>query len=158
MIWVQGCKHHCRNCFNPATHPFTTNNRVDTTILTSIINQQDNICGVTFSGGEPLEYSQAILEMIQGIRTGLSVILYSGYSLDEVLSDKDKTKVMMHCDLSILGRYDDNLPHPYMGKKFVRTSDKIDMDYFKKLYNIEYLIQNKHIVKSGIFKTNQHGL
>ena len=158
VIWVQGCKHHCYHCFNPETHAFKTDNLIDTDAIIKKINQQQGVCGVTFSGGEPLEYPLAISEIIREINPELSTILYSGYTLEEVLSDQDKTMVIRQCDLSILGRYNDTLPHPYMGKKFICTTQRIDLDYFKTLNNIEYHIQKNHITKSGIFKTNQYGI
>lgn len=137
---------------------FKTDNLIDTNSIVNMINQQQGISGVTFSGGEPLEFPLAMLEIIKGITPELSTILYSGYTLEEVLSDQDKTIVMKRCDLSILGRYDDDLPHPYLGKKFVCATNRVDLDYFRMLYNIEYHIQNNHITKSGIFKTKQDGL
>ena len=152
VIWVQGCKHHCHHCFNPETHAFKTDNLVDANDIANMINHQKDICGVTFSGGEPLEFPLAVLEIIKRIKTELSTILFSGYTLEEVLSDQDKTNVMKQCDLSVLGRYDDDLPHPYLGKKFVCTTNRIDLDYFKKLYNIEYNINHNYITKSGIYK------
>lgn len=152
VIWVQGCKHHCRHCFNPETHAFKTDNLIDTNNIVNMINHRQDICGVTFSGGEPLEFPLAVLEIIKGIKSDLSTILFSGYTLEEVLSDQDKTIVMKQCDLSILGRYDDNLPHPYLGKKFVCTTNRIDLNYFKRLYNIEYNINPNQITKSGIYK------
>lgn len=158
VIWVQGCKHHCYHCFNPETHTFKTDNLIDTNSIVNMINQQQDICGVTFSGGEPLEFPLAVSEIIKGINSDLSIILYSGYTLEEVLADQDKTIVMKQCDLSILGRYNDDLPHPYSGKKFVCTTNRVDLDYFRMLHNIEYHIQNNHITKTGIFKTKQYGL
>lgn len=158
VIWVQGCKHHCQHCFNPETHDFKTDNLIDTNTIVNMINQQRDITGLTFSGGEPLEFPLAVLEIIKGINLELSTILFSGYTLEELLSDRDKTDVVRRCDLSILGRYNYKLAHPYFGKKFICTTQRIDLDYFKTRNNIEYHIQNNHITKSGIFKTNQYGI
>lgn len=158
VVWVQGCKHNCKHCFNPETHEFKTDNLIDTNAIVNMINQQRDISGLTFSGGEPLEFPLAVLEIIKGINPELSTILYSGYTLEEVLSDRDKTRVMKLCDLSILGRYNDELAHPYLGKKFICITNKVDLDYFRRFYNIEYRIQNNHIIKTGIFKTDQYGI
>lgn len=152
VIWVQGCRLNCKNCFNPKTHPFSKNNLMDTDKIVNIIHNVSNINGVSFSGGEPLEYPIEILDIVNKIRPELNSIIFSGYTLDEALNSPAKMAVIKKVDLSILGRYDDSLPHPYAGKKFVITTNAIDMDYFKKLINIEYIINGTQITKSGIYK------
>lgn len=152
VIWVQGCHHHCKNCFNPETHSFKSDRQVDTQQIVDDINQRRGICGVTFSGGEPLEYPLALLEIIEKINSNLSIIVFSGYTLEEALSSKERTQVLKQCDLSILGRYDDSLPHPYFGKKFVQTTNRVDLNYFKQFYNVEYTIDKQQVTKTGIFK------
>lgn len=152
VVWVQGCRLNCRNCFNPETHSFRTDKEMDVEDIIELIQQDDSISGVTFSGGEPLEYPQAILKILDGLRPGLNSILYSGYTLEEVLESQQKLAVIRKADLSILGRYDDALPHPYAGKKFVKTSDAIDLAYFRVPFNIEYRVNGSTITKTGIFK------
>ena len=152
VVWVQGCRLNCKNCFNPETHSFRTDKEMDVKDIIELIQQDDSISGVSFSGGEPLEYPQAILKILNGLRPGLNSILFSGYTLEEVLKSPQKLAVIRKADLSILGRYDDALPHPYAGKKFVKTSDAIDLDYFRVPINIEYRVNGSTITKSGIFK------
>lgn len=152
VIWVQGCRLNCKNCFNPETHSFRKDKEMNVKDIIELIQQDDSISGVSFSGGEPLEYPQAILKILNGLRPGLNSILFSGYTLEEVLESPQKLAVIRKVDLSILGRYDDALPHPYAGKKFVKTSDAIDLDYFRVPFNIEYSVNGSTITKSGIFK------
>ena len=152
VIWVQGCHLNCKNCFNPNTHPFSKDNLMDTDEIAKMVQDDNEICGISFTGGEPLEYPMELLDILNSLRPGLNSILFSGYTLEEILSSPSKLAVIKKVDLSILGRYDDSLPHPYAGKKFVRTTDAIDMDYFRNLYNIEYHINGTQITISGIFK------
>lgn len=152
VIWVQGCKLNCAHCFNPNTHSFSSGTTMDTDRIANDINQNMDLEGVTFSGGEPLEYPESILDIISKIRPELNIIVFSGYTIDEVAQSSEKMNVILKADLSILGRYNDNLPHPYFGKKFVLTSQRIDMQYFKQLYKIEYTIDNNTVTKTGIFK------
>ena len=125
---------------------------MDTKEIVRIVHNDNEISGISFTGGEPLEYPLELIDILNSLRPGLNSILFSGYELEEVLAFPSKLAVIKKVDLSILGRYDDSLPHPYAGKKFVRTTDAIDMDYFRKLYNIEYQINGTQITKSGIFK------
>ena len=152
VLWVQGCHLKCKNCFNPKTHPFTNDRVMDTDEIIEIIHKDKQITGVSFSGGEPLEYPVEIIDILNKMRVGLNSILFSGYTLEEVLKSPLKMAVVRKTDLSILGRYNDSLPHPYAGKKFVLTTDAIDLDYFKKSVNVEYQINGTQITKTGIFK------
>ena len=152
VIWVQGCHLNCKNCFNPETHPFRKDNLMDTVDIVHIINNDDSISGISISGGEPLEYPTEVLDILNNLRSGLNSIVFSGYRLEEVLDSPARLAVVRKADLSILGRYDDTLSHPYAGKKFVQTTKAIDMDYFRRLYNIEYQINGAQITKSGIYK------
>lgn len=153
VIWVQGCHFHCKGCFNPKTHPFQKKHLIDVQDLLKAIISIDNIDGITFTGGEPLEYSDEIRYIINHLPKHLNTIIYTGYTIDEALQDGKKLKAILDADMSIMGRYNNQLPHPYAGKKFVRTSERIDMSFFKQLYTIEYAIGNKEVIKSGIFKT-----
>ncbi|MBQ6433785.1 MAG: radical SAM protein [Bacteroidaceae bacterium] len=152
VVWVQGCQLKCKKCFNPMTHPFTKDNIMDTDEIIEIINNAKHINGVSFSGGEPLEYPTAIIDILKRMKVGLNSILFSGYTLEEVMKSPLKSDVVRKADLSILGRYNDSLPHPYAGKKFVLTTDAIDLNYFKKSINVEYQINGNEITKTGIFK------
>lgn len=125
---------------------------MDTDEIVNIIHNENHINGVSFSGGEPLEYPKEILDIVNKIRPELNSIVFSGYTVEEVLNSPDKMAVVKKVDLSILGRYNYSLPHPYAGKKFVITTDAINLNYFKKVINIEYQIKGTQITKSGIFK------
>ena len=154
VIWVQGCKFHCKGCFNPETHPYTKEHLMDINELAEIINADTTIDGITLSGGEPLDYPKQIQSLLFGLEHRITTILYSGYHYEDIVSNENLLNVIKLVDLSIIGRYDLALPHPYFGKKFVMTSDRIDINYFKPKQIVEYVINNGTITKTGIFKTN----
>ena len=151
VIWVQGCKFKCKNCFNPDTHDFNRGILYDIDSLVRMSCDVKSIDGITLSGGEPLEYVDQLLDLIGKIDSHLTTILYAGYTLDEFLQDKKKKELIKKVDLSILGRYNDGLSHPYEGKAFVRSTNRISMDYFTVPSRIEYILEGKSITKSGIF-------
>ena len=62
VIWVQGCKFHCKGCFNPETHPYTKEHLMDINELAELINNDTTIEGITLSGGEPLDYPKQLEE------------------------------------------------------------------------------------------------
>jgi len=155
VIWVQGCKFKCKNCFNPDTHDFNKGILYDIDSLVRMSHDVKSIDGITLSGGEPLEYVDQLLYLLGKIDSQITTILYSGYNLNEILQDEKKKELIKKVDLSILGRYNDCLSHPYEGKTFVRSTNRIDMDYFTNPNRIEYAINSSTITKTGIFKTVQ---
>lgn len=154
VIWVQGCKFKCKGCFNPETHPYTKEQLVDVVDLVKMINEDTSIEGITISGGEPLDYPNQMQSLLTGIEKHITTILYSGYHYEDVISNKELLNVIKLADMSIIGRYDSSMSHPYLGKKFVLTSNRVDIDYFKPKLIVEYVINKETITKTGIFKTN----
>ena len=88
---------------------------------------------------------------MQNIKESLTRIVFTGFTLEEILEDKLKKKVVFLSDLTIAGRYNKALPHPFLGKKFLFSSDRIPMNYFNLHKRIEYTIHHTHTTKTGIF-------
>lgn len=155
VIWVQGCRFHCKGCFNPETHSYTKEHMIDVADLAQQINEDMSIEGITISGGEPLDYPAEISTLLKLIENRLTSILYSGYKLKEIQSNKKLLNVLKLADMSIVGRYDNKLTHPFLGKKFVLSSNRIDINYFTPKHVIEYTTDGKSITKTGIFKNDK---
>jgi anaerobic ribonucleoside-triphosphate reductase activating protein len=108
VLWVQGCLLGCPGCFNPETHAFTGGNLV---LASKIVDQIEldslGLEGVTISGGEPLQQTNSLVELVAGIRqrTALSTILFTGYSWEEVLARPNINHLLPFLDVVIAGRY-----------------------------------------------------
>ena len=96
-LFVSGCTHHCRECFNPETwdfdygKPFT--NETENAIIESL--RPDYIEGLSILGGEPMELSnQAVLRpFLERVRKEVphaSVWIYSGYTYEELTDTGNK--------------------------------------------------------------------
>jgi len=108
VVWFQGCTLSCPGCFNPATHDPTSGYSYDTDQLCSdILAVGDNIEGVSFSGGEPLQQPQALLNLLQRLAASpLSCLLFSGYTLPEITVMPLGAEILRHIDVLIAGRFD----------------------------------------------------
>ena len=107
-IFVQGCPHRCKDCFNPQTHTFNSGYEVDTDYLFSKINKNLLITGVTFSGGEPMCQARGLSVLAEKINSiGLELAIYTGYTLEQLLKErnKDRHKLLTLCDVLIDGRF-----------------------------------------------------
>jgi anaerobic ribonucleoside-triphosphate reductase activating protein len=109
VIWTQGCSLACPGCYNPQTHPPTGGELLPVAILFQrLAALGDSIEGVTISGGEPLQQRRALFALLQRVRreTALSVLVFTGYTWDEVQRMPDADTLLACVDVLIAGRYD----------------------------------------------------
>jgi anaerobic ribonucleoside-triphosphate reductase activating protein len=90
VVWVQGCSLACSGCWNSETHPFVKDKDMLISELADwILNQ--NVEGVTFSGGEPFQQAPALellISFIKERRPELSIGSFTGYTLQELREGK----------------------------------------------------------------------
>lgn len=94
-LFVSGCTHHCKNCFNPETWNFEYGKPFTKETENYIIEclKPDYIDGLSLLGGEPFEpQNQAVLlPFLRRVRAELpdkNIWCYTGYLFDkELLSD-----------------------------------------------------------------------
>lgn len=116
VLWTQGCKKRCPGCVFPEGRPIGENGYwMETeTIMREIINVQ-GLTGITVSGGEPFLQSEGLAELIKAVRerTALDVMLFSGYTLEELREKRDFSVdyVLNHSDLLVDGEYIEELNH-----------------------------------------------
>lgn len=107
-IWVQGCTLNCPGCFNPKTHPLKGGEDVEVeALLRKILAHAAEIEGVTISGGEPLQQLDPILALLLGIRqrSSLGLVLFSGYSWEEIQRFPRRDDLLGNIDLLVAGRF-----------------------------------------------------
>lgn len=93
-LFVSGCRHHCKECFNPETwdfcygRPFTAETEEEVMEML----RPAYIAGLTLLGGDPgePENQQALLPLLEKIRRELpekTVWAYSGYVYEDFLPE-----------------------------------------------------------------------
>jgi anaerobic ribonucleoside-triphosphate reductase activating protein len=109
VIWVQGCTLGCPGCFNPETHRKDGGHVVSVDeVYQRIAGLGDAIEGITVSGGEPLQQTPALIRLLRRVRdeTPLSVLVFTGYTRNEVRAMPDADQLLGCIDVLIAGRYD----------------------------------------------------
>lgn len=107
VIWTQGCRKMCKNCYNPETWSHYRNNLVDIDFLVEEI-KNSNSTGVTISGGDPFEQPEELFYLLGKIKQlDLSdgVIVFSGYTIDEIRGVRELEKCLDYIDVLIDGLY-----------------------------------------------------
>jgi len=104
VFWAQGCNLGCKGCWNTQYWSKKGGFDVKITQILDELDSLDGIEGITLLGGEPLQQSQASLELIQGCKEkGLTVFLYTGYDPSEF--DTTMQKCFDLSDIAVTGRY-----------------------------------------------------
>ncbi len=108
-VWVQGCPRRCPGCMSPETQPMDGGEWIDEETLVARMRPFD-FEGLTISGGEPMLQSPGLLRLILLLRTerDAGVILYTGYTLEELKSKGDPDA------LALLGQVDALIDGPYI--------------------------------------------
>lgn len=89
-IFVSGCTHHCKGCFNPETWDFNYGEEFTQETIEEIVKlaEPDYIAGVTFLGGEPMEppNQKALLPLAKTLKEKYpekNIWCFTGYLFDE---------------------------------------------------------------------------
>ena len=111
-IWVQGCRRHCKGCITPESQSLTNGIEIDTYSLAADILGHHAIDGITISGGEPFlqatELSHLLKYALQQ-KPELTVVVYTGYKLEELPNITGANDLLSHIDVLIDGEYIDEL-------------------------------------------------
>ena len=114
VVWFHGCSRGCPGCIAAEM------NRSDEFDICSPQMLADRVCalegieGITLSGGEPMDQPpEALAEFLRQIRarTDLSVMVYTGYLLDELKLMSDKSEILGMIDILVDGPYRQELDH-----------------------------------------------
>ena len=103
-LFVSGCTHHCKGCFNEETwdfsfgHEFTKD--VENQVLESL--KPSYIAGLTVLGGEPMEVvnQRALISLYRRVKEKIphaTIWIYSGYTWEEIT---DKENARCHCEVT----------------------------------------------------------
>ena len=107
-IWVKGCTLACKGCWNTQYWPAKGGELIPVMELHQRLMEIEDIEGITLLGGEPLQQSSQVLELIElQKKAGRTIMLYSGYEKEEL--DEVQSKCVELSDLVILGRYREDL-------------------------------------------------
>lgn len=94
-LFVSGCTHHCRECFNKETWDFHYGKPFTEKEIDDIISymEPDYIEGLTLLGGEPMEpvNQEGLLPLLRRVRATYpqkTVWCYTGYLFDRDIRDR----------------------------------------------------------------------
>lgn len=118
VLFVSGCRNHCKDCFQPETWSFENGEPFTGEIEDAIIDslKPDYIKGLTLLGGDPFEpeNQEALLPFMKRVREACpnkDVWAYTGYVLDKDLVPggkcytKDTKELLEQIDILVDGPF-----------------------------------------------------
>jgi anaerobic ribonucleoside-triphosphate reductase activating protein len=92
VLFVSGCRNHCRDCFQPQTWDFSYGELFDEQVQKEILDSlaPGYVQGLTLLGGEPFEpeNQKALVPFVEKVRTqypGKNIWAFTGYIYDKDL-------------------------------------------------------------------------
>ena len=103
-LFVSGCRHHCKGCFNPDTWDFNYGKPFTGEVMEKILKacEPDYISGLTLLGGEPMEMEnqRGLIELFREFKARYpqkNIWVYTGYTLErDLLSEGGRAR----CELT----------------------------------------------------------
>lgn len=118
-LFVSGCTHHCKGCFNEEAWDFHYGNEFTDKEIDKIIDLMDHpyISGLTLLGGEPLEHinQQGLLPLLRKVTEKFpdkNIWCYSGFSFEaDILGRmckecKETPELLSYIDVLVDGKFD----------------------------------------------------
>lgn len=95
-LFVSGCTHHCRGCFNEEAWDFAYGEPFTPAVEEQILSALDHgyVAGLSLLGGEPMEpeHQRALLPFLRRVKARFpdkTIWCYTGYLLDSELLSPD---------------------------------------------------------------------
>ncbi|MGF1787210.1 anaerobic ribonucleoside-triphosphate reductase-activating protein [Photobacterium swingsii] len=136
-LFVSGCVHQCRGCYNKSTwrldsgHLFTQ--QMEDRVIADLNDTRIKRRGLSLSGGDPLHPQNvaAVLQLVKRVRSecpNKDIWLWSGYLLNE-LSDEQQAVIDL-VDVMIDGKFEQDKHDPSL---VWRGSENQVIHHFKNL-------------------------
>lgn len=114
VVFTQGCPHRCSGCHNKSSWEYDGGYDCDVDKIIDEIDKNPLLRGVTFSGGEPFEQTEALSILAHKIKDrGLNLIIYTGYRFEDLLErsvhDKNIHQLIHMTDYIVDGKFVEDL-------------------------------------------------
>ena len=133
-LFVSGCTHNCKGCFNKKAqnfnYGFNWDSKREEEFMTYV--KDDKVVGVNILGGEPMQQikDNDLLRLLERIKkeTGKSIWLWTGYTIEEILINNNLIQLSMLSlvDVLIDGRFEEDKKD--LKLKYRGSSNQRDID------------------------------
>ena len=159
-LFVSGCTHHCKGCFNEETWNFHYGKPFTEETEKQVLDYLDKsyIAGLSLLGGEPFEHvnQQGLLPLLRKVKARFpekNIWCYSGYLFDEELKKESRARceytdeMLSMLDVLVDGRFEEdkkNITLLFRGSENQRLID------VKKSLEEGQVVEWKPAIKRGL--------
>lgn len=143
-LFVSGCTHKCKGCFNEVAQSFTYGEvwtKKDEDLFLEYV-KDEKVVGVNILGGEPLEQlmDNSLLHLLHRIKneTGKSIWMWTGYTFEEVLKNDYRLRLVELVDVLIDGKFE--IENKDLTLKYRGSSNQRVIDVKKSLEENEIIL------------------
>lgn len=133
-LFVSGCPHRCKGCFNPELWNYNTGKHFDYDTIEEVIRlcSKDHISGLSLLGGEPLATENvlnvnALCNIFKNHYPQKTIWCYTGYNWEDV----KRFPIMRSIDVLVDGQFVEKLKDPRL--RFRGSSNQRIIDVRKSL-------------------------
>lgn len=139
-IFVSGCSHNCKGCFNKIAqdknygHEWTE--EIENKILDYINKYKNIIRGISLLGGDPtyIDNVKPLTKFCKKFKKTFpekDIWIWSGYTLDKIKEDENKLELIKQCDVLIDGLFIEELKDINLMYKGSSNQNVIDLKNIK---------------------------
>ncbi|MCI8396343.1 MAG: anaerobic ribonucleoside-triphosphate reductase activating protein [Clostridia bacterium] len=153
-LFVSGCSHHCKGCFNQEAWDYNYGNKFTEKEETEVMNalKPEYIEGLSLLGGEPLDLKNQegllpIVKKAKELYPEKPIWCYTGYLFDkQVMGEMAQTnettnELLKYIDYVVDGQFVETLKNPSL--KFRGSSNQRIIDVQKTLENKEITLWDR---------------
>lgn len=138
-LWLQGCPIRCPGCCNPEMFDERAGTAWSIEDLEARLEAAAarGVEGITLLGGEPFAQAAGAAAVARAAKArGLTVMVFSGYTRDELARREDAAPLLALTDLLVDGPYDREHPEPPppIGRRWIGSTNQV-MHYLTAAYS-----------------------
>ena len=158
-VFVSGCNHHCKGCFNEEAWDFNYGDSFTEETIDEIIDAMapDYIKGLSLLGGEPFEHVNQIglLDLVRKVKRTYpekDIWAYSGFLFDRDIVVKqcdifpETKELLSYIDVLVDGKFDESLKNPNLYFRGSSNQRIIDVQESLKLGEVSEIVLEKEKV------------
>ena len=120
-LFVSGCTHHCKGCFNEIAWNFNYGNEFNEETINKILKDldRDYIEGLSLLGGEPLEYAnqKGLVELVKKVKEKFpnkTIWCYTGFDFEKDVMGKmaknsqTTRELLKYIDVVVDGKFEED--------------------------------------------------
>ncbi|EOB1205153.1 anaerobic ribonucleoside-triphosphate reductase-activating protein [Photobacterium damselae] len=136
-LFVSGCEHQCRGCYNQSTwrldsgHPF--DQAMEDRVIADLNDTRIKRRGLSLSGGDPLHPAnvESVLQLVKRVRAecvGKDIWMWTGYTLANLTQTQQEVVALI--DVLVDGKFEQDKHDPSLVWK---GSENQVIHYFKEI-------------------------